>query len=508
MVLKGDIRMGQTSRYKWFVAAIYVLALFMNLLDLTITNVALPQLAREFQVSPATISWVATSYLLSVAVFIPLSGWVGDRFGAKRAFLVALFIFTAGSALCGLSPTLWALIAARVLQGAGSGLLIPVGAAMTLRAFPLSERARVSAIITVPAVVAPALGPVIGGYLTQYQSWQWIFFINVPLGVAGLALGMRFLREYAVAGTGKLDLAGFGLGALGLAASIYALSQSGVYGVSDTRVVASGLIGAVALVAFILVERATAHPLIDLGLFRDSLFSVGALVLFCVQASFFGVVFLLPQLLQAQRGLHPLDSGLATFPTAIGIMLAAPFVGWLYKRVGPRRLALSGALLAALTALALRQMTLDTNLWVIRALMLPFGAAFGLVFIPLQAASFARISAERMGQATAAYNAIRQVATSFGVALLATILSNQLAAHGAIMGQHATDAAALAAFGDAFLTASILALLGAGAALLLNDRLAAATMRSASAADDNTAPAVAPASADMRVVPSTTSEAY
>lgn len=487
--------MDQASRYKWFVAALYVLALFMNLLDLTVTNVALPQLAREFKVSPATISWVSTSYLLSVAVFIPLSGWVGDRFGAKRAFLVALFIFTAGSALCGLSSTLWELIAARVLQGAGSGLLIPVGAAMTLRVFPLSERARVSAIITVPAVVAPALGPVIGGYLTQYQSWQWIFFINVPLGVAGLALGIRFLRDYAVAGTGKLDLAGFALGALGLAASIYALSQSGVYGVGDARVVVSGLIGAAALVAFLLVERARAHPLIDLRLFRDALFSVGALVLFCVQASFFGVVFLLPQLLQGQRGLKPLESGLATFPTAIGIMLAAPFVGRLYKRIGPRRLALSGALLASATALALRFVTLHTDLWVIRALMLPFGAAFGLVFIPLQAASFARVSAERMGQATAAYNAIRQVATSFGVALLATILSNQLTAHEAILGRQATDAGVLAAFGAAFLAGSVLALLGAGAALLLNDRLAAATMRPASAVGNDAFPAVAPASA-------------
>src|SRR5262249_16140792 len=200
-------------------------------------------------------------------------------------------------------------------------------------------------------------------------------------------------------------------------------------------------------------------------------------ILFCVQACFFGVVFLLPLLLQGQRGLKPLESGLATFPTAIGIMLVSPLVGWLYKRIGPRRLALAGALLAPGPALSLGLVTLHTDLWFVRALMLPFGAAFGLAFIPLQAASFARVSAERMGQATAAYNAIRQVATSFGVALLATVLSSQLTAHAAILGRHVTDAGALAAFGDAFLVASVLALLGAGAALFLNDRLAAATMR-------------------------------
>src|SRR5438105_218808 len=182
--------------YKWLVAAVYVLSIFMNLLDLTITNTALPVMARAFGASPARIAWVATSYLLSVAVCIPVSGWIGDRFGTKRAFVFALAVFTLGSFLCGVVNGLGPLIVCRVLQGIGGGLLTPVGAAMVFRAFPLAERARVSALLTIPAVVAPALGPVIGGALVQYWTWHAIFLVNVPIGAAGLIVAIVGLQEY------------------------------------------------------------------------------------------------------------------------------------------------------------------------------------------------------------------------------------------------------------------------------------------------------------------------
>src|SRR3954452_7929077 len=249
--------------YKWFVAAISVLGLFMTLLDLTITNVALPALAREFHAPPAAIAWVATSYLLSVAVCIPVSGWLGDRFGTKSTYLVALAIFTLGSLLCGVAPDLGTLIAARVLQGIGGGLLTPIGAAMVFRAFPLEERARVSALMTVPAVLAPALGPVIGDYLVEYHGWHWVFLINVPLGLAGLVIAARGLTEYRVTGAGRLDVPGFALASLGLAATVYALGEIGPRGFSDARVLGTGGGGIAALVAFALVELRVAAPMID-----------------------------------------------------------------------------------------------------------------------------------------------------------------------------------------------------------------------------------------------------
>lgn len=469
----------QRLPYKWLVALVYVLGLFMSLLDLTITNVALPVLAREFRSSASTIAWVATSYLLSVAVCIPISGWLGDRFGTKRAFVFALTVFTAGSLLCGLTDSLGLLIAFRVLQGGGGGLLTPVGAAMVFRAFPLEERARISSLITMPAVIAPATGPVVGGYLVQYQSWHWIFLINVPIGLAGIAIAARGLREYRVPNTARLDLPGFVLATAGLAATVYALGEIGERGLADPRVLGFGLAGIAALVAFVVVELRVAAPLIDVRLYRDRLFAVGSAVLFLINGGFFGVSFLMPQLLQGVRGLNAFQSGLATFPTAIGIIIAAPLVARLYPRVGPRRLVLAGAALAALAAFALRQIDLATNLWQIRLQVIPLGFAFGLVFIPLQTASFAGISAAMTGRATAAYNAVRQIATSFGFALLATVLSSRLVAYGATVPALANPAArdgAVAAFHDTFLAAMVLDLAALAAATLISDRLAARTM--------------------------------
>src|SRR3990172_6257709 len=172
--------------YKWIVGVVFVFGLFMDLLDMTIVNVAIPQLAQEFNTDTTTIQWVVTGYLLSLAVFIPVSGWLGDRFGTKRIFMTALFVFTAASFLCGLAWDIESLIAFRVLQGVGGGMLTPVGTAMLFRAFPPHERALASAVLTIPIVVAPASGPVLGGYLVEYQSWRWIFLINIPIGVVGL----------------------------------------------------------------------------------------------------------------------------------------------------------------------------------------------------------------------------------------------------------------------------------------------------------------------------------
>ena len=203
--------------YKWLVATAFVFGLFMEILDITVLNTALPTLGREFGVGNATLQWVVTGYLLSVAVFIPASGWIGDRFGTKRTFLFALALFTAASVGAGLAPDIHYLIAARVLQGVGGGLLTPVGTAMLFRAFPPDERARASAVLAVPTVIAPALGPVLGGFLTDQASWRWIFFLNLPIGLAGIAFTALFVREHREENAGRLDVPGFLLAGAGLA---------------------------------------------------------------------------------------------------------------------------------------------------------------------------------------------------------------------------------------------------------------------------------------------------
>lgn len=203
--------------YKWLVGITFVLGLVMQILDITILNVALATLGREFGVDASTLQWVLTGYMLSLAVFIPSSGWIADRFGSKRTFLLAVVIFTTASVLCGFAGSIWMLIASRVLQGVGGGMLVPVGQAMLFRAFPAHERAKASAVLAIPITVAPALGPMLGGALAEYASWRWIFFINVPVGALTLVFTVLFLKEERRGRPGRFDLPGFVLAGGGLA---------------------------------------------------------------------------------------------------------------------------------------------------------------------------------------------------------------------------------------------------------------------------------------------------
>jgi EmrB/QacA subfamily drug resistance transporter len=464
--------------YKWLVAIVFVFGLFMDLLDMTIVNVALPTFVKDFDASTTTIEWVVTGYLLSLGVFIPVSGWAGDRFGTKRTFMFALSVFTLSSLLCSLAWDIEPLIAFRVLQGIGGGMLTPVGTAMIFRAFPPAERAQAAALLAIPTTVAPAAGPVLGGYLVEYQSWHWIFLINVPVGLTGLLAAWLFLREEKQPSPGRLDIPGFALSATGLAAVMYALAEAGSRGFDDTRVLASGLPGLALLAVFCIVELRTAEPLIDVRLLRDSLFRAANTMQFAAFAGFAGALFLLPLLLQAEMGFTPLESGLATFPQAIGVVMMVQPVGRLYRRVGPRRLVMIGVAGGALTTVAFLLVDLDTSRWWIQLIMLARGWSFAFLMIPMQAVAFATISSENTGRASAIFNAGRQVAASFGVALLGTVLTNRLAHYSATpLGNPFARDGALLAFHDAFLAATIVVMVAIAAAFLISDRKAAHTMR-------------------------------
>jgi EmrB/QacA subfamily drug resistance transporter len=463
--------------YKWIVAVIFVFGLFMELLDMTITNVALPVLAKSFHADTTGIEWIVTGYLLSLAVFIPLSGWLGDRFGTKRTFMFALVTFTAASLLCSFAWSIESLIAFRVLQGIGGGMLTPVGTTMMFRAFPIEERARVSALITIPAIFAPASGPIIGGYLVEYHSWQSIFLINIPIGLTGIVIAGLSLKEHREPTAGRLDVPGFFLGAAGVATLTYALSEAGSRGFGNLVVIGFGTLGLALLAAFVVAELRATRPMIDVRLFRYRLFAAGNAVLFFSSAAFGGLLFLLPLLLQSERGMSPFQSGLATFPQAIGVVITAALAGRLYSTVGPRRLMIVGMALSSILTVALIVIDLNTGVWTIRGLMLLRGAGFGLALVPLQAATFAQVNNRETGQASAAFNVLRQVASSFGVALIATVLTARLGANGAVIGDPTTRGGAIVAFHEAFVAAAAISTLAIGAAFVMSDKLAAGTMK-------------------------------
>ncbi len=462
--------------YKYLVGVVFVFGLFMDLLDMTITNVALPTLSREFDASTTTIEWVVTGYLLSLAIFIPVSGWAGDRFGTKRIFMLALSVFTISSLLCGLAWSVESLIAFRFMQGVGGGMLTPVGTAMLFRAFPPSERAKASALLAIPAVVAPASGPVLGGYLVEYQSWHWIFLINVPIGIVALIVAGLVLREEKQAETGRLDVPGFILGSFGLAAVVYALAEAGSRGFDDTKVLLFGGAGLALQAAFVAFELRTAEPMIDMRLFKNRLFASANTVQLLSFSGLQGALFLLPLFLQAEQGLSPLESGLTTFPQAIGVMMLLPAAQIAYRRIGPRRMMMMGMAGAAITTFAYMAVGLETSQWWIRLIMLARGWSFAFTIVPLQAATFATIRPQDTGRASAVFNSGRQVAASFGVALIATVLTNRMTHHGAQLGNPLTRDGAVLAFHDAFFVAGLLALVGVAASLLIRDEDAISTM--------------------------------
>jgi EmrB/QacA subfamily drug resistance transporter len=473
------------------VSIVFVLAMFMAIMDITIVNVALPRLATDFSVNPDHIDLVVVSFLVSLAVFIPASGWLGDRFGMKRVLLAALLIFTGASALCGISQSLDQLVIFRALQGVGGGMLTPVGMAMLFRTFPPAERVRASRILIVPTAFAPALGPVVGGLLVTDVSWRWVFYVNVPIGVAAFVFGVLFLHEHREPEAGKFDLGGFLLAGTGLPALMYAVSEGPAKGWSTAPIIVLGLVGAALLAVFVRYELRHPQPMIDLRLIKNTLFRTTTSVMFIVTAAFLGSLYLVALFFQDGLGLSALASGLSTFPEALGVMIGAQTASRLYAHFGPRRLMALGLVCVALVVGSLTFVGFDTSLWTVRALMFGLGLAIAHVFVPAQAAAFATISPAATGRASTVFNTARQVGSAAGVAILTTVI----AAVGVVHQVNGHAAPNLAAFHWGFGVAAIIALLAGSLALRINDADAAPTMKprpkkSATADEPELAPAV------------------
>lgn len=465
-------RRNQRLSQRHAVATVYVLAMFMSIMDATIVNVALPRLGREFGVPAAHVDTVVVGYLVSLAVFMPASGWLGDRFGTKRVLLAALLIFTGASALCGAAQSLDQLVAFRVVQGVGGGMLAPVGLAMLFRVFPPAERVRAARILIVPIVFAPTIGPVLGGLLVTDLSWRWVFYVNVPIGLAAFLFGVLTLREQRHDEPGRFDLAGFVLAGAGLGACMYALSEGPAKGWTSSGILGPGLIGVALLALLVHVELRVAQPMLDLRLLGNRLFRQMSGLIVLSMTAFFGSLFLVALFYQDGFGVSALQSGLSTFPEALGILAGSQVATRLYPRVGPRRLMTVGFLGVAATLCLVATVPFTASLWEMRALMALLGLAQSHVFVPAQAAAFATITPAATGRASTMFNAGRQAGGAIGVAVLSTII----AAVGVLHRVGGAPQPNATAYHVAFLAAAAAAVLAAVGTQAVDDRDAAPTM--------------------------------
>lgn len=389
-------------------------ALFIENMELSAISTSLPEIAADLGVEPVALKLAMTAYLIALAVFIPISGWVSDRFGSKRTFVAAIAVFMSGSVACAASTSLSGLVAARFLQGIGGAMMVPVGRLVLLRSIEKSELVRALSWLTVPALLGPMLGPVVGGFITTYSHWRYIFLVNLPIGLLGIWFALRHIPQL-YGPVGRLDWLGFGLSSLGLAATMLGLSTLGRQ-VSGTGLsLAVSVIGISLLTMYVLHARRHARPLIELSLFKVATFRIGVFggALFRVGAG--AIPFLLPLMLQLGFGYDPLESGLVTFTAAAGAMFMKTIAAGILNRFGFRRVLVANAVLASLFLAPLGLFREDTPYLLMVSVLLAGGCFRSLQFTSLNAIIYADIDKDRMAQASSLAAMVQQVALATGV---------------------------------------------------------------------------------------------
>jgi EmrB/QacA subfamily drug resistance transporter len=409
------------------VAGVVILGAIMSILDATIVNVALDALSRDLSSPLATIQWVTTGYLLSLAIVIPLAGWFSERFGSRRVWLISVALFGAGSALCGLATSADMLIAFRVLQGFGGGMIMPVSMSVLAQTAGPQRVGRVMSVVGVPMLLGPILGPVIGGLIVGSASWRWIFYVNVPIVVAALVLGTRLLpRGLGRADAGRLDWLGVALLCPGMAGIVFGLSETESHGgLAQPLAYLPMIAGALLVALFARHALRSARPLLEVRLFRSRHFTAAAGATFFIGAAMFGSMLVLPLYYQVARGQDVLAAGLLMAPQGIGAALAMPFSGRLVDRIGGGRVALAGCAVMALATVPLAFVGAHTSTVLLHAVLLVRGLGLGFALMPAMAAAYARLDTSQVPRATSALNALQRIGGSIGTALLAVVLQRQ-----------------------------------------------------------------------------------
>jgi EmrB/QacA subfamily drug resistance transporter len=406
------------------IASVVVLGAIMSILDTTVVNVAINTLSRDFETSLSTIQWIVTGYTLALATVIPITGWAADRFGTKRLYMLSIGLFVAGSALSGAAWSAESLIAFRILQGLGGGMLMPAGMTILTRAAGPQRVGRVMAIIGVPMMLGPILGPILGGWLVDDFSWRWIFFINLPIGIAAFVASTRILPKDSPQPGERFDVLGLALLSPGLALMIYGLAKSASSGgFGAVGVLVPALVGAALIVAFIVHAMFTEHALIDLSLFKNRTFAVASGTLILMIVSVFGAMLLLPLYLQAVRGESAFNSGLLLAPQGVGAMIAMPIAGQLTDKTGVGKIVIPGLVVLLASTIGLTQLTGDTSYWTLSAILFVMGIGMGFAMMPLMSGAMQTLRHAQVARASTTLNIIQQVGASIGTAVMSVILT-------------------------------------------------------------------------------------
>ena len=433
--------------YKWIVAGVVIFGLFMTILDGTIVTIAIPRLQNVFGVNLTSVQWVLTAYTLVQGVATPLTAFLSQRLGQKRLYLIALAGFTIGSVLCGLSVSLPMLIFFRVVQGAMGAFMSPLAITLLWTEFPPNERGTAMGALGVPILLAPAFGPTLGGYIVTYLGWQLIFFINLPIGILGIILGIIFLREGQAERRARFDLPGFLFASIGLASLLYGMSDASTAGWGSTKVLSFLVIGVLSLAVFVVVELNIANrggqPLLDLRVFANAPFTTSNITSMLVTFALYGGLFLIPVYLQNLRGLSAYQAGLLLLPQAFASMVAAVVGGRLVDRFGVRAVVIPGLIILGGALWLLSSLSLNTPYGTLQFWLIGRSLALGFCFQPLAVSALSEIRPRQLPQATSVNTTVRFVISSFAVAVMATLVQTQTAIHYAHLAEQVTPSSPL-----------------------------------------------------------------
>ena len=431
----------------WIVAIAVMLSTFMEVLDTTVVNVSLPHIAGSLSATVDEATWTLTSYLVSNAIILPLTGWLSNYFGRKRMLMMSVIGFTTASFFCGLAPSLSFLIFFRVVQGACGGGLQPISQAILLESFPPEDRGKAMGFWGLGIVVAPMLGPVIGGWLTDSYSWRWVFYINVPIGILAILMTRLFVFDpsYIRRRSQRIDYWGIGMLALGIACLQIVLDKGqekdwfGTHWITEVTV-----ISAVALIAFVIYELNVKDPVVDLRVFKNMTYSTGVFLMAVLGVGLYGSLVLIPLVLQTVLGFPALQAGIAMAPRGVGSFIAMPVVGIILAKVDARKMLGVGVLVCAYTLIELSRLNTNAGFWDFCWPQFYMGLALGMLFVPLTTVTMDPIPVEHMGNATSLFNLVRNLGGSIGIAAVSTIQTRREQFDVNVLGAHVTHGSRLA----------------------------------------------------------------